>query len=200
MLRFVSKARWCWVVSLVVTVLLLSSVAHGAGVERQPVRLSLAGVNGVQIGMTADATRQRLASGAPIFATHFGSSAYLYLPLCGEGSQGEAYFRAEGEADGSYAYAKGDGFLMRIWFWAGAMTDRGVGVGSTRAAVMSAYKGRLRAASRAASLLVGTRHRFAGRSATPEIRFDFSHGKVRELAYGLGLEGSRDTSGGEVYC
>ena len=94
--------------------------------------------------MTVDDARSRLSDRLPILVTGGGSSRVLYLPICGDRTAGVAEFGAAGEANGTYTYLKGDGYLLSVYFSAGAATGAGVGIGSTRAEVVREYGSKLR--------------------------------------------------------
>jgi hypothetical protein len=144
--------------------------------------VTLEGVGGVRIGM--DAKRVAALLDAPVVAvSDQESSAWAYVPICSGGMAGVATFFGP---DQTLSDPTANG-LESIWFSAGAKTRRGVGIGSTRAQVGSAYGADLHHDSTKGSNLyiIGQRVPFVQNVyVRPIIYFLFEHNKVVEIGYG----------------
>jgi hypothetical protein len=106
-----------------------------------------------------------------------GSSAYVYLPICVGHMQGVATFFG---LDRNLS-TPGVDSLEAVVFSAGAMTSRGVGIGSTRAEVVRAYGSQLHTDTHGLYLVGNPTHP----AERPAIYFEIENNKVISLGYGL---------------
>jgi hypothetical protein len=99
-----------------------------------PAPVTLEGIAGVvPHATTLGDVRTRWRVRSRLKVSQSGSQAYGHLPVCAGRMQGQAdFFGADNSA-----------WLLKVWFWAGAKTDKGVGIGSTRAQVERAYGTRI---------------------------------------------------------
>jgi hypothetical protein len=97
-----------------------------------PAPVTLNGVGGIRLMATSASVAHYLH--APIILYEAETGADAYVPICVGKMQGIADF---GGGDGTLMSA--GAVLVDIWFSAGAVTPRGVGIGSSRARVLSVY-------------------------------------------------------------
>jgi hypothetical protein len=154
---------------LAIAVALAAFVAAGRGALEAPVRVTLTGVEGARPGMSA----------AAVSAT-WGMRlrpSYEVRPDCGQapldrrGLEGSAIFTPRGR-------------FAAIFLRKGAVTGRGIRIGSTLAQLRRAY-GSL--TSRPDRYVHGGRQYFLRRARAPhwELRFDVGPGKrVTQIAFG----------------
>jgi hypothetical protein len=128
------------VLVLIVVAAITSSTACGASSTHGglPAAVTLQGVGGIRIGMSAAQVARMLH--AETLAVFEGSSEWTYTAICAGKMQGVAGFFGPGEDNPLVGDVNS---LEWMWFRAGAKTDRGVGVGSSRADVVRAYVKRL---------------------------------------------------------
>ena len=140
-----------------------------AGPAHLPARVTLDGVAGVTPGMTADAVARRWGVRLRL-TTEFGFRCQT----------------AQVDAGGMSGYAL---FERRrfgaVFFGRGAVTGRGIRIGSTRAQLLRAYRGRL--TRRPNVYPHGSHDYFVRRTRAPrwELRFDVSAGgRVERISFG----------------
>jgi hypothetical protein len=122
-------------VAMLAVVATVSSMACGTGSKRRlPAAVTLRGVGGIKIGMSAEQVDRLLHAPGLAFAS--GSSQWTYTLICAGKMEGVAGFFGPFYENPLSGDVNG---LEWIWFRAGANTDHGVGVGSTRADVVRAY-------------------------------------------------------------
>lgn len=183
---------------------IVSGSACGAGSShRLPAAVTLRGVGGIQIGMSAEQVNRRLH--APSFALASGSSQWTYTLICAGKMQGTAGFFGPAYDNPLVGDVNG---LEWIWFRAGANTDRGVGVGSTRTEVVRAYGTQLQQ-----DVVPGSTHRpdlyivghplqvYPGTFIRPVLYFVFgSNNVVAQLGYGARQQILGVGPPGDVFC
>jgi hypothetical protein len=150
-------------------VLVAALAAPGAAAVRAPLELTLDGVAGVRPGMSAAQVSQRL--GLQLRPT------YELRPNCGQ-----AFLRSRGLS--GYALFAPRGRFGALFLRRGAVTGRGIRVGSTLAQLRVAYP---KLSSRPDRYVPGGRQYFVRRVRAPhwELRFDVGPGRgVRQIAFG----------------
>jgi hypothetical protein len=154
---------------LLVLVAALAAVAAAGAALRAPVLVTLDGVAGVRPGMGVAAVSERW--GIRLRPT------YEVRPTCGQ-----AFIRRQG-VDG-YAIFMPRGRFGAIFLRKGAVTGKGIRIGSTLAQLGRAYPTLI---SRPDRYLHGGRHYFLrhGRAPRWELRFDVSPAKrVTQIVFG----------------
>jgi hypothetical protein len=131
---------------LAVTLAACSVVVGGSagqareGASSLPAPVTLSGIGGIKIDMDSKQA-SKLNPHAPVLRISGGNTAYTYMPICAGRMHGVAFFR--GPLGGRSTVTLGDDRLDYAWFTAGAVTPRGVGIGSTRSKVVSVYGSQL---------------------------------------------------------
>jgi hypothetical protein len=115
-----------------------TGMACGGSSHRLPAAVTLQGVGGIKLGMSAEQVDRLLHTQSVAYPQE--SSQWTYTLICAGKMQGLAEFFGPWYENPLVGNKNG---LEWISFRAGAETDRGVGVGSTRAAVVRAYGKRL---------------------------------------------------------
>ena len=153
-------------VALAVPIVLLTAGAAAAHL-RAPVRVSLEGVDGVRPGMPTDLVEER-----------WGVSLRPSYELSHD--CGPADIRGVPGVDGYAVFMPHDRFGA-VFLSRGAVTGRGIHIGSKLAQLRRAYRGLTSAPNR-----FGGRYWFARRTASPrwELRFDVADGSVQRIVFG----------------
>lgn len=150
--------------ALAVVLLLAATGAAGAAL-REPVRVTLDGVAGVRPGMSAATISERWGTAV--------RPSYELRPDCGEVEVAAA----------NVVFMPRDRFGA-VFFRRGAVTGRGIRIGSTLGEVRRAYP---HLTSRPSRFLHGTREYFVRRRAAPhwELRMDVGASRhVTRIAFG----------------
>jgi hypothetical protein len=116
---------------------------------------------------------------APTVVASFGSTAWLYIPICAGQMQGLAIF--EGPDSDRPGDSNG---LEELWFSAGASTRAGVGIGSTRGQVLHAFGSALQHDGSNLYIVGNPVQLYPGTYVRPAVYFAFRGSRVSTLGYG----------------
>ena len=169
---------------LIVVFVLDTSAGHSTRATRLPAPVTLGGVGGVKLSLSPLEVGRIWALNSPLMIQDRGGSCgcgYAFLPICSGGMRGIATFYRQ------YGPLK----LYGVWFWSGAKTDRGVGIGSTLDQLRGAYGQHLNPDSHLPGFEVLGRPQNGRR---PAIAFRLAAGKVFSLGFGWRRALSSDDS------
>lgn len=169
--------------------LLGGSGCGGSATSALPAPITLAGIGGVRPGMHVQEVEERWGK-LRLREVILGSDSDAYAPVCADPLRGWTHF---------YGPNGGPFWLKEIHFVAGARTDSGIGIGSTRDDVKRAYGVRLQPRKRSDSLMLLGRKR-RGQLSRYAIVFVFEGRRVDQIIFGFRDEitEARRTSDGQL--
>jgi hypothetical protein len=184
-----------WVIGGIAAVVISSLPGQrSAGVGALPPEVTFHGVVYVDLDMSVAEVQRRWGSGISVARQPSGRDANVFALICIGPLRGYGRFRGNNDR----TLLKDGASLVELTFVRGVRTPRGVGIGSTRAAVTRAYSGLLSRPKRSSDLIrvSGPDFEHWGHPYRKTITFRFHAGRVSAIHYGWRGTGSTDENNG----